>query len=310
MPKTKPRCDTRERPEKTLRKDERKENEKMKKLTEQEIKKLLEESENKDSEKLLENKNGEDAHPEKEEENTKNLSSKEAEFEKLIKGEFKEQFEQRMKENLKRRFKESSDAKAKTAENDRIVNLLMMKYGIGDGDTVSLMEAIKSDDGFIKTEAEKMGIDSETLKKLKRLEYENEVMKNRLNRQKADFQMEQTIGQWIRDGEFLKENYPSFDLEQESSNPAFLNLLRGGADLRSAYLAMHHDEIVKDLVEKASNDAKTQAAEAIKARGMRPLENGMSGKSAALFKTNVSALTPEQRAEIAARVARGELISF
>jgi len=283
----------------------------MKKLTEQELRELLEESENKDSKKLLKNENGEDAHPKKEEDQKeKDSSSKDAEFEKLIKGEFKEQFEQRMKENLKRRFRESSDAKAKTAENDRIISLLMMKYGIGDGDTASLMDAIRSDDGFIKTEAEKMGIDSETLKKIKRLEYENEVMKNRLSRQKSDFQMEKTIGQWIRDGEFLKENYPSFDLEQEAENPAFLSLLKGGADLKSAYLAMHHDEIVKDLVEKASSDAKTQTAEAIKARGMRPLENGMAGKSAALFKTNVSALTPEQRAEIAARVARGELISF
>ncbi len=295
----------------TLRKDERKENEKMKKLTEQELKKLLEETEEKDAQKLSDNKKGEDAHPEKEDvEKNNSSSSKEAEFEKLIKGEFKEQFEQRMRENLKRRFKESSDAKAKMAENDQIISALMMKYGIGDGDTSALMNAIKSDDGFIKSEAEKMGVDSETLKRIKKLEYENEVMKKRLDKQKADFQMEQTIAQWIKDGEFLKENYPDFDLDAESENPAFLNLLRGGADLKSAYLAMHHDEIVKELIEKAANDAKTQAAEAIRARGMRPLENGMSGKSAALFKTNVSALTPEQRAEIAARVAGGEVISF
>lgn len=283
----------------------------MKNLTEQELKKLLEESEDKESLKLSENEKGEDAHPEKEDDEKINASSsKEAEFEKLIKGEFKEQFEQRMKENLKRRFKESSDAKAKKAESDQIISTLMMKYGIGDGDTASLMNAIKSDDSFIKSEAGKIGVDSETLKRIKKLEYENEVMKNRLDKQKAEFQMEQTIGQWIKDGEFLKENYPSFDLEHESENPAFLNLLRGGADLKSAYLATHHDEIVKELVEKATSDAKTQAAEAIRARGMRPLENGMSGKSAALFKTNVSALTPEQRAEIAARAARGELISF
>ena len=90
----------------------------------------------------------------------------------------------------------------------------------------------------------------------------------------------------------------------------FLNLLRGGADLKSAYYAIHHDDIVKKLVEDAVFDAQTKTAEAIKARSMRPLENGMSPKSTALFKTDVSRLTPAQRAEIAARVARGETITF
>ncbi|MBQ4526843.1 MAG: hypothetical protein II998_02095 [Clostridia bacterium] len=146
--------------------------------------------------------------------------------------------------------------------------------------------------------------------RIEELEAENKAIKEALAEKKNDYLMEQTVRSWIKDGEFLKENYPDFNLEAEAENPAFLNLLRGGADLKSAYLAMHHDEIVKSLIEKAVSDAKLKTAEAIKARGKRPLENGMSGKSTALFKTDVSKLTPAQRAEIATRVARGETITF
>lgn len=238
------------------------------------------------------------------------IADKEAEFEKLIKGEFKEQFEQRIKDNLKRRFKESSPLKAKAARNEQIINMLMMKYGIKDENTDSLIKAIDSDDGFIKSEAQKSGIDTDTLRRIKQLEYENEMMKNQMQKEKDAYAMEQTVKSWMKDGEFLKENYPDFDIEAEAKNPAFVKLLRGGADLKSAYLAMHHDEIVKALVEKAAQEAQEKTAESIRARGQRPLENGMSGKSTALFKTDVSRLTPAQRAEIARRVANGETISF
>ena len=42
----------------------------------------------------------------------------------------------------------------------------------------------------------------------------------------------------------------------------------------------------------------------------RPVENGSNDLSAAILKSDVSKLTPEQRAEIAKRVARGENITF
>ena len=122
--------------------------------------------------------------------------------------------------------------------------------------------------------------------------------------------MHQTIKSWISDGESLKESYPDFDIELEAENPEFLKLLKAGAGLKNAYLAMHHDEIVNTLVEKAAREAMEKTAQAIKTRGQRPLENGMTSKSTALFKTDVSKLSPAQRAEIAKRVAKGEIISF
>lgn len=273
----------------------------MKKLKEQEKEKLLC-SEEAEADKAKEAKKTDAQSEEKDD--------KYAEFEKLIKGEFKEQFEQRIKEIIKRRFKESSESNSPNAQNDEIMSMLMMKYGIKDNNLEMLTKAIESDDGYIRNEAEKSGIDTETLKRIKQLEYENEMIKNKMKEEKEALKMQETVKSWMKDGEFLKEQYPDFDLSVEAENPDFVNLLKGGANLKNAYLALHHDEIVKALVEQAAAEAQTQTADSIRARSMRPLENGMSGKSTALFKTDVSKLTPEQRAEIARRAARGEKISF
>ena len=215
----------------------------MKKISEQE-KKLMELGLiSSDVDKELNPSNVTDAQSEK-----KELPDKDAEFEKLIKGEFKEQFEERMKNNLKRRFKESSDLKAKNEQNEQIINMLMAKYSISDGDTNSLIEAIKTDDTHLKNEAEKLGVEPDVLKKLRELEYENTTLKKSIDEEKAAKKMERIISEWKKDGEFLKENYPDFDLETESLNPEFVKLLKGGAGLKSAYLAMHHNEIIKSFL--------------------------------------------------------------
>lgn len=291
----------------TLRKDERKD-EFMKKKNEQELDFLMDmlsASKEDEGKKEFSGENVTDAQSQKEE-----PRDKEAEFEKLIKGEFKEQFEQRIQNNLKRRFKESSEAKAKNELNEQIVKMLMAKYLIPSGDTQDLIKAIESDGAVAKKEAGTNGIEADALERIRQLEYENKTIKENLENEKKAQQMEKTLSRWIKDGEYLKENYPDFNLETEAENPRFLKLLKGGADLKEAYLAMHHDEIIKTLVEKAVREAKQEAFMSARARDMRPSENGMSSNSTALFKTDVSKLTPSQRAEIAKRASRGETISF
>ncbi len=233
-----------------------------------------------------------------------------AEFEKLIKGEFKEQFEQRIKDNLKRRFKESSSLKAKASQNDEIINLLKVKYGITADNMEEIADAIRSDDGYLKAEAEQKGIEPDTLKKIKELEYENESMKMQIARGLEERKLNKTVNSWINDANELKEAYPDFDLEKEVQNRGFLKLLRSGVDLKSAYYATHHEEIVKSMVQKATEEASLRITDSIRARGNRPVENGISGQSTAIIKTDVSKLTPKERADIANRVRGGEQISF
>lgn len=268
----------------------------MKKTNEHEIKKLLEALSDDGAPQTEIAK----ADPETDAQSHTN-ADKEAEFEKLIKGEFKEQFEQRMKNNLNRRFKESSALKAKAARNEQIIAMLMDKLGITDAD--ELADMIESDASSAKIAPK---ADNDAAERIRALEYENELMR----KQREALAMEQTVKAWMNDGEKLKESYPDFSIEAEARNPEFVKLLKAGASLRNAYLAMHHDEIIKTLVEKAAQEAQEKTAESIRLRGQRPLENGMSGRSTALFKTDVAGLTAAQRAEIAKRAANGEVIRF
>ena len=225
--------------------------------------------------------------------------SKDDEFKKLIKGEFKSQFEKRMKENLKRRFKELSSLKEKAQQGDEIIGAVMKKYGIENFDRDAILNAIGEIPSVENT-------DKSEIERVKELELECELMKKKNDA----LTMDQTVKEWIKDGEYLKETYPDFSLEDETSNPEFIKLLKSGIGLKNAYLAMHHNSIVKDLVAKAVKDAQDKTIESIRLRNQRPLENGTGSKSTALFKTDVSKLTPLQRAEIAKRVSRGEIISF
>jgi len=268
----------------------------MKKTNEHEIKKLLEALSDEGAPKTEIAKADSETDAQ-----SQNKADKEAEFEKLIKGEFKEQFEQRMKNNLNRRFKESSALKAKIAQNEQIIAKLIDKLGITS--TSELIDMIESDASPAQS-APRTTIDAQ--ERIRALEFENELMR----RQREALAMEETVRAWMKDGEKLKESYPDFSIEAEAKNPEFVKLLRAGAGLRNAYLAMHHDEIIKTLVEKAAQEAKEKTAESIKLRGQRPLENGMSGRSTALFKTDVAGLTAAQRAKIAKRVANGEIIRF
>lgn len=239
-----------------------------------------------------------------------NLPDKNAEFEKLIKGEFKEQYEQRIKENMNRRFKESSYLRSRLAQNDEIMNMLKTRYGIENGDYTKIAEALRNDNTYINEEAEKSGMDPESFKKLRELEYENASMKRAMQAQKEDMHMRNTVRGWLADSEELLKSHPDFDLEREAANPAFVRLLRGGADLKTAYYALHHKEIVDSMVEKTREETLRRTTDNIRARGSRPVENGLSQKSTAIVKTDVSKLTPAERAEIARRVASGEEISF
>ncbi len=277
----------------------------MKKVNEHEMEKLLSHL----SENGAPNSEGYEAKSETDAQSqnaSDDAKTKEAEFEKLIKGEFKEQFAERMRENLKRRFKESSSEKEKAEQNEKIIDLIMKKYELDEFDLDKLTNAITSDNAFKNDEVQKASDNTDILRRIKELELENEKMK----KQREEKLMKETINSWIADGESLKESYPDFDIEKEAKNPEFLKLLKAGAGLKNAYLAMHHNEIVDALVEKAAKEAMEKTTQAIKTRGQRPLENGMTSKSTALFKTDVSKLSPSDRAEIAKRVAKGEIISF
>ncbi len=142
------------------------------------------------------------------------------------------------------------------------------------------------------------------------LENENQLIKEKFSEQLEWLRMKEQAKKWAEEAKSLGESDPEFDLDSVADEPKFLKMLEAGIDMRSAFYALRHDDILEKLVAKAKEEASLKITDSIRAKGKRPDENGLSGKSTAVFKTDVSKLSPKDRAEIAKRVKRGETIKF
>ena len=245
-------------------------------------------------------------------ENSENGKSdnKTARFDELIKGEFKSEYEKKIKENLSRRFKETDSLKRRLGEAEKIAQLLADKYGLTNTDIDEIKKAVDADDGYIKQEAEKSGMSVDDLKYMKKLESENARLKRASFENERNTQMKNKMRALYSESEQTAKEYPDFDLNRESENPKFVALLKSGVDVKTAYEVVHHNDIMSKLVNDTARETQKRTAESMRSVKSRPVENGSNDLSAAILKSDVSKLTPEQRAEIAKRVARGENITF
>ena len=241
---------------------------------------------------------------------TNDKALKRAEFEKLIKGDYKEFYEERIKDNLSRRFKENSLIKQKLEENTEIVEMLMDRYGISSGKISELKKALEGDNTYLAAEADKRGISVDDYKYIRKLENENRRLNTLSSQYEAARKATESVNEWYRQSESVKEIYPEFSIFDEAKNPSFVSLIKSGIDVKTAYEVVHHSEIVSSAREDAAREAKREAADAIRQKSMRPAENGLSSMSSAIFKNDVSRLSAKERADIAQRAARGERITF
>ena len=111
----------------------------------------------------------------------------------------------------------------------------------------------------------------------------------------------------MKGAEDAKRAYPSFDLERECSDRAFVNLIASGLSVKSAYEALHHGEIVAGAMQYAA-DRVAEAAS--RAAPPRPIENGTSKGADADLRRDVSKMSAAEIRDVLRRVERGEKIKF
>ena len=110
--------------------------------------------------------------------------------------------------------------------------------------------------------------------------------------------------------EEAKALYPSLDLDTETKNPQFRKLLMAGIDVATAYHVIHKDEILPAAMQHTARVVEQKLVNSVRAGGKRPSENGASGQSPSLVKSDVTKLTSADRREIRRRVLAGEKIRF
>lgn len=238
------------------------------------------------------------------------LEAKRAAFKELIEGEYKDQYSEMFQQAFNRRFKEVKGMEASLNAQKPILDMLLQRYKIEDGDMTKLQTALEEDNEYWASVAEESGMTVEQYKAVQKLERENAELRAMRQRQAGEQQAQAQLAKWLRESESLKQLYPSFDLRTELASNDFRGLLKAGIPVQKAYELMHMDEIRDATARSAAQTASAQMTAKIKSKASRPSENGTSSQSAVIVKNDVSNLSRKDRAEIARRVQRGEKITF
>ena len=233
-----------------------------------------------------------------------------AEFEKLIKGEYKDLYDARMQDTIQKRLKGTKETVDKYNALTPTIEMLAKKYGVDANDITALNKAIEEDDAYYEEEALEKGVTVEQLKEIKKMEKENAELKRQMQEKNAKEKGAQLYAQWMDQAEKAKNIYPSFDLRAEMNNPKFVDLLRANIDVRTAYEVIHKDDIIPAAMQFTAKTVEQKLANKIMANGARPNENGISSQGAVVSKSDVSQLSKADRDEIIRRVQRGEKIRF
>lgn len=235
---------------------------------------------------------------------------RDAEFEKLIKGDYKNEYDKRVQNTIQQRLKGSKETVEKYNSLVPTLELLARKYGVDANDIQALNKAIEDDDAYYEDEALEKGVTVEQLKAIKKMEKENAELKKQMQEQANREQAERDVAAWMQQAQEAQRTFPGLDLATELKNPQFLGLLKSGVGVETAYFAVHHKELVPQAMQYTAKQVEQKLTNKILANGNRPTENGATSNSPATVKSDVSQLTKADRQEIIRRVARGEKIKF
>ena len=210
-------------------------------------------------------------------------------WERMIRGEFRALYDRDRSELEARCRAETEALAARLREAEPVMELLRQRYGLEVEGMDALARALDGDEASWQSAADRAGLPVEEYRTRRALE-------GRLARyeaREAQARRQQALGAkylgWMQEGDRLREtDYPSFDFRRESGDPVFRQLLDAGISVKTAYEALHPEELRRAL---------TALAEPVPVPEEEP-------------PFDVRRLTREEREELARRAARGERIAF
>lgn len=231
-----------------------------------------------------------------------------ADFEALIKGKYKAQYDARFQQGINARHKDYMQNKQQLESLNPMLDMLKEKYGVSD--VKDLQKAIMDDDSYYEEEAMERGLTVEQLKYMKQMERENKAYKAREQESIQEQMQREKIEGWLRQETEFKQKAPEFSLRAELANPEFERLLAAGVNVETAFNVIHQDEIMSGAMNYTAKKAVEKTVNDIKARGMRPPENGLGTTAAEPKRKTVGEMTGEEILKMAKRAKKGEKISL
>jgi hypothetical protein len=231
-------------------------------------------------------------------------------FKEMIGGEYKDVYAEEFQKAFNHRFKEVKGMEQSLSAQKPILDMLLQRYNIADGDMAKLQSAIEQDDHYWEEAADEAGLTVEQYRNMKKLERENAELKLIRQRQQGEQQAQQKLNQWYAEAEQVKSIYPTFDFKAETADKEFIGMLKAGLSVQKAYEVKHMDEIKAAAAQTAAQTAGEQMKARIQERAARPSENGTSSQGAVIVKNDVHNLSRADRAEAVRRAQRGEIIRW
>lgn len=228
----------------------------------------------------------------------------------LINGEYKDLYEQEFQKSLDKRMRakerENAGLQARLDASQTVLDTLFARYGITDGDVGKLNQALEQDNDYWARAAEQAGMSVEQYRQVQKMQMENDRLRKMQERSQRQEQMQRQLARWNAEAEALRETYPEFDLAAEAQSDVFLALLKNGFSVKNAYESVHVEDLLGRAAQTAAAQTEKQVTEHIRAKGMRPAENGTKPSAGFTTKTDMDKMTKEQRADIFRRLANGE----
>lgn len=202
--------------------------------------------------------------------------SKEETFQKLITGEYRDEYAKRTQQMIDARFKQSKELENRYNDLRPVLDRLAQRYGVDAAakDLPQQLLAAMDQPADTPTPRTEEPPGSETAEALPQ-EAAVEAQRLHARMHNAARFMTRTQQRWQQEAQQLRTLYPDFDLAQEVNGqygPRFVQLLRTGMPMKTAYQALHMDELMKGAIGYAVENTRQRTMESIRARGMRPEE--------------------------------------
>lgn len=224
--------------------------------------------------------------------------------------EYKDVYTEDTQRIINRRFKQTQELERQVGSYQPVIDMLMQRYKVTDGDMAKLTAAIENDNAYWSEAAEEAGMSVDQYKQFQRLQRENAALLRDQQQRRGQQAVQQQLQKWYGEAEQVKGLYPSFDLATEVGNPQFLSMLKAGVPVQHAYEVIHMEEIKAGVAKMQAKATERQVVDGIRAKGARPQENGTASQSAFTVKEDPHKWTKKDREEVIRRVARGETINL
>lgn len=234
-------------------------------------------------------------------------------FQDMIQGKYRQEYEQavgqRIQTAIQDRFKNQANYRAQLEATQPIMAALGQKFGLNPGDVQGI--AAKLNEDAYAEEANTRGVPVDVVRNEHQLKNQVAQLQARERAQQAQRIYQMHFADLQRQEKELQQEFPGFNLMNEmNANPKFARWMAPGSGMsvREAFFASHGQELQRNSMQYAAQQAGKSIAASVAAGASRPPENGMGTAGAANIAIDPRNMSREQRQAIRDQLNQGKYV--